>query len=237
MPDNLVAWTRTHFAAFCIASSPLVLSIWPSDANLDPILNIVGSKLAIEVNQAWAGHPGSLVRTLSPAPSPSVPSDVLCRKGQQGGGDIFQANMSISDGIAWCKTHAHCGGFTSKTPFPTSCPSVDGVLELHFKDPWGVQHANADPSFTGWAVGGSRPIAGVQLWAKPLGHGRTAALFINGDTSNHSTWITLKEMNLSSTATVTDVWTGANAGPMVNGQWNTGAVAPLDSRFVIFSAD
>jgi hypothetical protein len=46
---QLVAWTRAHFSAFAIISSPLVLSIVPSDENLAPILDIIGNKLAIEI--------------------------------------------------------------------------------------------------------------------------------------------------------------------------------------------
>ena len=60
-----MGWTRAHFAAFCIASSPLVLSIHPSDANLSDLLDIIGNKQAVAINQAWAGHPGSLVRELT----------------------------------------------------------------------------------------------------------------------------------------------------------------------------
>ena len=45
-------------------------------------------------------------------------------------------------------------------------------------------------------------VAGIQLWAKPLGKGRTAALFINGGGANYTGSITLKELNVSSTAQV-----------------------------------
>eukprot|EP01052_Picozoa_sp_SAG31_P000469 SAG31_NODE_14_length_37953_cov_109.719660_3_plen_97_part_00 len=47
--SQLEAWTRTHFAAFAIISSPLVLSIVPSDENLESILDIIGNKLALEI--------------------------------------------------------------------------------------------------------------------------------------------------------------------------------------------
>lgn len=79
-------------------------------------------------------------------------------------------------------------------------------------------------------------MAGVQIWAKPLGSGKVAALFINGGSTNASTNITLAELNItSSTAvTVTDVWTGEDRGPVVNGAWDTGLVPSLDSRFVTF---
>ena len=43
---ELVPWTRTHFAAFAIISSPLVISFVPTDENLAPILDIIGNKQA-----------------------------------------------------------------------------------------------------------------------------------------------------------------------------------------------
>lgn len=83
-------------------------------------------------------------------------------------------------------------------------------------------------------------IAGVQIWAKPLGNGKTAALFINGGSSEYSATISLAELNItatdSGTVTVQDVWSGADAGRVQNGQWNTGNVPSMDSRFVVFSS-
>jgi hypothetical protein len=109
------------------------------------------------------------------------------------------------------------------------------VLSLHFKDPWGATRANSDTQYTSWIVGGPRPIAGVQIWAKPLGNGKTAALFLNGGATSTSTNITLAELNItSSTATVTDVWTEEDRGPVNNGIWDTGSVPSLDSVFVVF---
>jgi hypothetical protein len=35
---------------------------------------------------------------------------------------------------------------------------------------------------------------------------------------------------------VTDVWTGEDVGPVSAGQWFTGEVAPMDSKFVVFDA-
>ena len=152
VPPGLEGWTRTHFAAFAIVSAPLVLSIHPSDANLETILDVIGNKLALNVSQSWAGHPGSLVRTLLP------------RNGSA--------------------------------------------------------------------------VAGVQLWSKPLGGGRTAALFINGGETNASTSVTMRELNISDAngVVVMDIWSGADAGPVAGGEWATGNVGPLDGRFVVFTS-
>jgi hypothetical protein len=84
-------------------------------------------------------------------------------------------------------------------------------------------------------------IAGVQLWAKPLPQNRAAALFINGGgTPYPSVSLSLDKLNVTIahgiSVRVTDVWTGEDAGPIEGGNWETGVVASLDSRFVIFSS-
>jgi len=38
----------------------------------------------------------------------------------------------------------------------------------------------------------------------------------------------------SASATVSDVWTDKDAGPVTAGVWKTGEVSSLDARFVIF---
>ena len=163
---QLVPWTRTHFSAFAIVSSPLVLSINPTDANLDGILDIIGNKLARKVNQAWVGHPGTFVKEYPPQYDQLLPPDTSCHVGEMQGGDIYAANLTVGEGVQWCQTHAHCGGFTGKSGEKVACDAAStAVLELHFKDPWGTGHMNTDPAWAGWRVGGSRPVAGVQLWA------------------------------------------------------------------------
>ena len=41
-----------------------------TDEKLAPVLDVIGNKNALKVSKAWAGHPGSLVRTLPPPPAP-----------------------------------------------------------------------------------------------------------------------------------------------------------------------
>ena len=68
-------WNRAHFGAWCIVSAPLVLGMDLTDEKLDPVLDVIGNKLALSVSKAWAGHPGTLVRTLPPAPpTPGPPA-------------------------------------------------------------------------------------------------------------------------------------------------------------------
>lgn len=52
---------RTHFGAWCIVSSPLILSHdMTDDAVTDSIWDIITNTEAIAVNQAWAGDSGGL---------------------------------------------------------------------------------------------------------------------------------------------------------------------------------
>lgn len=53
---------RVHFGAWCIVSSPLILAYNLSDAaEREMVWDIVTNKEAIQINQAWAGHPGRQV--------------------------------------------------------------------------------------------------------------------------------------------------------------------------------
>jgi hypothetical protein len=52
---------RSHFGAWCITSSPLILGHNVTDQVLnDELWDIIANTEAIAVNQAWAGHPGYL---------------------------------------------------------------------------------------------------------------------------------------------------------------------------------
>ena len=61
-------WNRAHFGAWVIISAPLVLGLdlFNSDL-LDSVWSIITNREAIQVNQRWAGHPGRLVRSWTPA--------------------------------------------------------------------------------------------------------------------------------------------------------------------------
>jgi len=71
------SWNRAHFGAWCITSSPLILGLELTDANLDPVLDIITNEDAIAVNQEWAGHPGMMVETLVAPPVPYSPSGAV----------------------------------------------------------------------------------------------------------------------------------------------------------------
>jgi len=59
-PGLSEAETRTHFAAWAIVSSPLVISHDVNNKTIqDKIWPVISNKEIIAVNQAWAGHSGS----------------------------------------------------------------------------------------------------------------------------------------------------------------------------------
>mmetsp|Transcript_27285 Transcript_27285/g.59257 ORF Transcript_27285/g.59257 Transcript_27285/m.59257 type:complete len:281 (+) Transcript_27285:1-843(+) len=58
--------SRTHFSAWCIVSSPLILSFDLSNSTMRSHLwPIIANPDALAVNQKWAGHPGRLVASSS----------------------------------------------------------------------------------------------------------------------------------------------------------------------------
>ena len=57
------AETRTHFAAWCIVSSPLTLSHdLTNDTTMDAVWPVISNREALAVNDAWAGDAGVLVK-------------------------------------------------------------------------------------------------------------------------------------------------------------------------------
>jgi len=59
---------RSHFGAWVITSSPLILGYNLNDASItNKIWDIISNTEAIAINQRWAGHPGRLVREWNPS--------------------------------------------------------------------------------------------------------------------------------------------------------------------------
>jgi len=56
-----LAWNAAHFGAWVVTSSPLILGLEMTAANLAPIIPIITNPEALAVSQTWAGHPGTLV--------------------------------------------------------------------------------------------------------------------------------------------------------------------------------
>ena len=68
------AESRTHYGAWCIVSSPLILGVdLRNDTTMASIWPYISNKEAIQVNQQWAGDPGRFLN-LSSSSSSSAPS-------------------------------------------------------------------------------------------------------------------------------------------------------------------
>jgi len=58
--------SRSHFGAWCVVSSPLILGFDLSNNTvMDSIWDIITNTEALAVSQTWAGHPGRLVKQAS----------------------------------------------------------------------------------------------------------------------------------------------------------------------------
>eukprot|EP01061_Rhynchopus_euleeides_P036021 TRINITY_DN606_c0_g1_i1.p2 TRINITY_DN606_c0_g1~~TRINITY_DN606_c0_g1_i1.p2 ORF type:complete len:417 (+),score=173.06 TRINITY_DN606_c0_g1_i1:56-1306(+) len=58
---------RTHFSAWAITSSPLILGFdVTDDAKVTKVWDIISNQEVLAVSQTWAGHPGRLVKDISP---------------------------------------------------------------------------------------------------------------------------------------------------------------------------
>jgi hypothetical protein len=55
---------RSHFGAWVITSSPLILGFDVHDSEtFERVWGVVTNAMAIKINQEWAGHPGFLLKT------------------------------------------------------------------------------------------------------------------------------------------------------------------------------
>jgi alpha-galactosidase len=110
-PGSFFTWNRAHFGAWCITSSPLILGLELTDAKLGPILDIIGNREAIAVNQHWSGHPGMLVENIEAPPVPYNPAGAIVPSSsagdidaispaamKQGPSDNFTSGQNIRSG-------------------------------------------------------------------------------------------------------------------------------------------
>jgi len=90
------SWNRAHFGAWCVVSAPLILGMdLTNDALVESVVDIITNKDAIEVNQAWAGHPGGLVWEGSTNETLGYPAARTCdsTKPEQKGWKLKQVPM------------------------------------------------------------------------------------------------------------------------------------------------
>jgi hypothetical protein len=132
-----MSWNRAHFGAWCIVSAPLILGLELTDEKLNPILDIIGNKAAVKVNQEWAGHPGMLVMNLIAPPQQATTGGKLLTVPTRSAGDFFTSNgAGISGGHGDAATSGASNirtggpGETSVIEMGTGIVGVAGAMEL-----------------------------------------------------------------------------------------------------------
>ena len=163
------AESRTHFGAWAITSTPLVLGLSLSlddpvaQKAVDAVWDVITNKEVIAVSQSWAGLPGALVRewqalnvpTLVQAQCPTPPSETLgastsgantwtyIGSALAAGDDLHSGVYSLADAEAYCGALDDCVGFTYKGTSPT--PPAGATV--YFKS---AQNPNSDASWSAY---------------------------------------------------------------------------------------
>ena len=71
------AESRSHFAAWCVVSSPLVLGFDLTDATImKTVMPLISNAKALQINQEWAGSPGFLVKNSTTSTMQSVTENI-----------------------------------------------------------------------------------------------------------------------------------------------------------------
>jgi alpha-galactosidase len=121
---------RAHLGSWAIISAPLYLSFDLRDsARMDRSWPLISNAEVLAVNQAWAGHPGRLVKAWTPASPPTqhfaVSADLhSCQTGWSFDTSTGQVALNQSD----CSTEI-CGCLTvppASATHPPLCPAHGG---------------------------------------------------------------------------------------------------------------
>jgi len=120
-PGTGAEWNRAHFGAWCVTSSPLILGMELTDAQLQPVLDVIGNTEAIAVNQLWDGHPGLLVETLHRPPTPFNPAGVTLPSSSPG-------DFGLSGGASL--THSHADAQTSGASLRSGNPGGTSRISI-----------------------------------------------------------------------------------------------------------
>ena len=96
--------TAAHFGAWCIVSSPLILSHDLNNATImDAVWPLISNKDALRVNQAWAGFSGSVFLE---APSTVVLSDAVKAEAPVKSWQAFNKPISATEIAVFVMNHA-----------------------------------------------------------------------------------------------------------------------------------
>merc|ERR1719272_798453 len=107
--DLAASESRTHFGAWAIVSSPLILGLdVTNEATLTAVWPFITNMEAIAVNQQWAGHPGWRLNLTDAAGGQMT----VWTKPQPGGARAFLAiNMGSKESATFSLDLAHEANF------------------------------------------------------------------------------------------------------------------------------
>lgn len=125
---------RTHFGAWVITSSPLILGFDLNDASTtDRVWDIITNTEAIAISQVWDGHPGRLAKSWNPSAGNSSALYIwadACEgddSAQQGWAyDSSSQHLTLSDGS--CVAPADGGKYL----MPVACDGTDASQQWSF---------------------------------------------------------------------------------------------------------
>ena len=131
-------WNRAHFGAWCVVSSPLVLSMDLAGPYLAEVIPIVTNPEAIQINQEWAGHPGMLLSSVDPTQDRSRPGtssngyvEVVGALSSLGTKPLHIANLTIPAAEHWCNINQACTCFTAETG---NHSNPEEIHQVYFKN-------------------------------------------------------------------------------------------------------
>jgi hypothetical protein len=188
-----VPWNRAHFGAWCIVSSPLILSMDMDDPNLALVIPFITNPEAIAVNQQYAGSPGMLlqsnhvtsqpsasVATEDPLPAPHTPADArgfvvfggMLNRVDDGGKPLRVANMSTDAAEAWCNQTDACTCFTAEAATVGISTEVRFENEPLLCASNGIHVRNSDKKWKTWIKSELAPDTGEsgaqQVWGTSI---------------------------------------------------------------------
>ena len=182
--------TLAHYDYLAVGQDQLIGGTWPDNepavSSLDWQTGEPNAKywvtnlLATTVGQAMTKSIVACnVTGGTPAPPPSP---ITCMSGVQwAGGDVGVANLTVTAAVERCRMMPKCGGFTTATAVGDAC-TAGQVIEMHFKDSWGVKNGHHVKGSTSWPLPPPPlpPSTAAPIYAMPyLMGGKRGALLIN----------------------------------------------------------
>jgi len=203
---------RSHFGAWVITSSPLILGYDLNDENItSKVWDIIANKEAIAINQAWAGHPGRQVKTwpavqaaeAATAAWSSHVDEALSCSGAEYAGAV--GSYGSAEG---CRQAVLSKADQVLTNYALWRGDGDGgcyVCSVTARGPTDTWPLSSLPGAVSFVRDGYLPALMIELWSKPLADGKVAALVLN-NAGHVLTSFDLADLGITGNASVRDVW-------------------------------